>query len=81
RYTKMNAEQTVGSNATVNIKITGVAKNYDAIALQSDMFAKNRFIRDPIFSNLIPTVDGNIAFDLSFSVDPSYMKYINHITK
>jgi len=81
RYTKMNAEQTVGSNASTTIKISGVAKNYDAIALQSDMFGKNRFIRDPIFSNLIPTIDNNISFDLSFTVDPSYMKYNNHITK
>ena len=81
RYNKMNAEQTVGSNAIVTIKISGVAKNYDAIALQSDMFGKNRFIRDPIFSNLIPTIDNNISFDLSFTVDPAYMKYNNHITK
>ena len=81
RYTKLNAEQTVGSGAEATIKISGVAKNYDAIALQSDMFAKNRFIRDPIFSNLVPTIEGNIAFDLSFTVDPAYMKYNNHITK
>ncbi len=81
RYTKFNAEQTVGAGALVTIKISGVAKSYDAIALQSDMFAKNRFIRDPIFSNLVPTIDGNIGFDLSFTVDPSYMKYSNHITK
>lgn len=81
RYTKMNAEQTVGPKAVTTVKISGVAKNYDAIALQSDMYAKNRFIRDPIFSNLIPTIDGNISFDLAFTVDPSYMKYTNHIAK
>ncbi len=81
RYNKFNAKQTVGPTAEVNVSMSGVAKNYDAIALQSDMFSKNRFIRDPIFSNLQPRDDGTIGFDLSFTVDPAYLKYSNHITK
>ncbi|MCC7160532.1 hypothetical protein IT399_02345 [Candidatus Nomurabacteria bacterium] len=59
----------------VKVKMSGVAIGYRSIALQSDLFAKNKNIIDPIFSNLTLDNSGNVVFDLDFSVDPSFVNY------
>jgi hypothetical protein len=59
----------------VDIKITGQAKGYNQIALQADLFAQNKFIKNPIFSNFTLDQQGNIAFNLTFSVDKSLVVY------
>lgn len=59
----------------IAVKIAGTAKGYDIIAIQSDMFSKNRFFQDPVFSNLTPDGKGNIDFSLTFLVDPTFVLY------
>jgi hypothetical protein len=69
----------------VQATLAGTAKTYAAIALQSDAFAKNTLIKNPVFSNL--TVDdktGLVGFKLVFTVAPgdlSYEKFITDSTK
>ena len=83
RYTKFsydlgtgkNVNQNVNQNVSINIKMSGVAVGYRSIALQSDLFAKNKNLIDPIFSNLTLDNNGNVVFDLEFSVDPSFVNY------
>ncbi len=68
----------------VLVELTGSAKNYATIALQSDAFSTNRLIKNPVFSNL--TVDDKtktINFKLAFSVamaDLSYQTFIDTMT-
>lgn len=66
-----------GTNAqTVQVTITGVAKDYATLALQSDAFAQSTLIKNPVFSNL--TVDDKtqqIDFDLDFNVALSDLSY------
>lgn len=60
----------------VVVEITGSAKNYSTIALQSDAFSSAPLIKNPVFSNL--TVDDKtrtINFKLTFSVNPSDLSY------
>lgn len=63
--------------------ISGTARNYSSIALQSDAFSSNSLIKNPVFSNL--TVDEKtraINFKLKFNVDVedlSYQKFIDSI--
>jgi hypothetical protein len=45
------------------------------VALQSDLFAQNKNLIDPVFSNLTLDDKGNVDFDLEFSVDPSFINY------
>jgi hypothetical protein len=59
----------------INIKMSGIAIGYRSIALQSDLFAKNKNLIDPIFSNLTLDNSGNVIFDLDFSVDPNFINY------
>ncbi len=78
RYTKFSYDTATEKNAKdpkVNIKMSGVAVGYRSVALQSDLFAKNKNLINPIFSNLTLDNSGNVLFDLEFSVDPSFVNY------
>ena len=77
RFTKFSYDLgTDKDNKTVvNIKMSGVAIGYRSIALQSDLFAKNKNLIDPVFSNLVLDNSGNVRFDLDFLVDPSFINY------
>lgn len=60
----------------VIVELTGSAKNYSTIALQSDAFSSSSLIKNPVFSNL--TVDDKtrtVNFRLTFSVSPSDLSY------
>lgn len=60
----------------VTVELTGSAKSYATIALQSDAFSDSTLIKNPVFSNL--TVDEKtkaINFRLMFTVDPAALSY------
>lgn len=78
RYTKFSYGFGDGGgtkNSSINIKMSGVAVGYRSIALQSDLFTKNKNLIDPVFSNLALDNNGNVVFDLEFSVDPKFVDY------
>lgn len=75
RYTKFNYTLGDEKKATIDVKMSGLAIGYRSVALQSDLFAKNKFLIDPVFSNLSLDNNGNVVFDLEFSVDPSFVDY------
>ena len=60
----------------VQVTLTGSAKSYATIALQSDAFTESALIKNPVFSNL--TVDDKtnaVNFKLVFDVTPSDLSY------
>jgi len=59
----------------VNVEMKGEAKGYNFIALQADLFNENKFIKNPIFSDLVLDQNGNVDFNLTFSVDKSLVSY------
>jgi hypothetical protein len=63
------------SSGNVNVSMSGVAIDYRSIALQSDLFSQDKNFINPVFSNLSINTSGNITFDLSFSVVPSFVNY------
>lgn len=75
RFTSFNLQMPTAERNTTIVKMSGVAEGYDTIALQSDTFSRNRFFKDPIFSNLVPDQKGNVSFDLTFLVDPTFVLY------
>ena len=77
RFTKF--DYSVGGDKTgrVMVKMSGVADGYRSIALQSDLFNKNNFFINSVFSNLALDGQGNVVFDLEFLVDPSLVNYKN----
>ncbi|MFZ2072119.1 MAG: hypothetical protein WA101_02470 [Minisyncoccia bacterium] len=75
RYTKFSYEFSTEKVSNIIVKMSGQAVGYRSIALQSDIFAKNKYFIDPVFSNLSLDDKGNVLFDLEFSVDPSFVDY------
>ena len=79
-YTKFSYIVDSDKGGKLSIKMSGVAQGYTPIALQSDLFTTNKNIIDPVFSNLLLDDKGNVTFDLSFSVDPSFVNYKNTLS-
>lgn len=79
QYTKLEQQ---ANGAGFLVKIEGVARDYRAIALQSDMFngVKGRSFKNVVFSNLAKDKSNNITFNLEFDVDPSILSYENNGT-
>jgi hypothetical protein len=75
RFTKFSYDLGADDKAAISIQMSGIAIGYRSIALQSDLFAENKNLIDPIFSNLVLDNSGNVTFDLEFSVDPSFVNY------
>ena len=75
RYTRFSYDFGSGKDAKIVVKMSGLAVGYRSVALQSDLFAKNKNLIDPVFSNLTLDNSGNVIFDLEFSVDPSFVDY------
>jgi hypothetical protein len=72
--------ETPGDATMVEVTVTGTAKSYATIALQSDAFTQNTLIKNPVFSNL--TVDEKtsaVGFRLVFDVDPTALSYESFI--
>lgn len=76
-----NFSYTFNKVGNVEVKLSGKAQTYEAIALQSDTFSKNRFISDPVFSNLNLDEKGKISFDLFFVVDKTFVNYVDDTTR
>ena len=76
-----NFDYSFNAKGEVIVTMKGKALNYEAIALQSDMLSTNRFIKDPVFSNLNLDDKGNVTFELNFIVDRSFVNYIDDINR
>jgi len=74
-YTKFSYNFNDNKGENIIIKMKGIAVGYQSIALQSDLFTKNKNLINPVFSNLLLDDKGNVVFDLEFSVDPNFVDY------
>ena|SRR3989344_1058458 len=63
------------SDKNLSIVLRGEATSYAAIALQEDIFLKNKNFNSVLFSNLTLGDKGFISFDLNISVDPQIAIY------
>ncbi len=75
RFTDFDYTLPSGTDKNVDVKLSGVAIGYRSVALQADLFSKNKNFIDPVFSNLQLDDKGNVLFDLNFSVDPGFVNY------
>src|SRR3989338_98146 len=66
---------TVESDGTIALRLSGVARNYESIALQSVAFGENQFIESPIFSNLQLNQANNVAFNFTGKLNKRLVLY------
>lgn len=67
-YTHFQFDTTDTEQSIVQIK--GRARDFEAIAEQSEIFGQERLIREYIFSNFILQNDSRVQFDLTVSLSP-----------
>lgn len=62
-----------GGKLTLNL--SGKAPNFASVALQSDAFSSQSYLKNQVFSNLGLDQDGWVLFKFAASVDQSALKY------
>ena len=75
RYTSFSYTMPNDATGVVSVRMSGLAIGYRSVALQADLFTKNKNLIDPVFSNLQLDDRGNVIFDLTFSVDANFVNY------
>ena len=64
-------------NGVAEIEMKGEAKNFSAVALQSDVFAESKELKNPIISDIDLTLAGGVSFNFKSEADPSFVLYKN----
>ena len=63
------------SEGAVTLTMTGEAKSFNAVALQSDVFGAERSFKDPVFSNFTLSESGNVVFNFNTKIEPELLLY------
>ena len=63
----------------ITLDMDGIADSYTAVALQSDIFGKNKNIVEPIFSNLGVNFNGDVTFTVLAKIDPRVVLFRNSL--
>ncbi len=80
QFTKFTYATPSDASAQVTVRMSGKARDYSSIALESDQLAKNKRIHSAIFSNLaLEEQSGAVTFDLVFTVDPELVRFTKHL--
>lgn len=62
---------TVGADRTAEIKMSGAARSFNALAAQSTLFSSDSSIHRAIFSGVNQNTDGTVDFSVSATVSPN----------
>jgi hypothetical protein len=72
RFTELDYNATPGG---IELKLTGEAQGYSALALQADVFTKASGFKSPHFSDLRLNDSGNVVFTFKTTVDPNLVSF------
>lgn len=70
-----NMAYTYDDSGKLSLSLSGKAKNFESVALQSDTFSSKVYLQNQIFSGLALDQDGWVSFKFSATVDQSALKY------
>lgn len=59
----------------IELRMSGEALGYSALALQSEAFSASQYFKNPVFSDLNLDEDGNVTFTFKATVDPTLVSY------
>lgn len=60
---------------TIEVTMKGEAKNFSAVALQSDVFAENKNFISSMISDIDLSPTGNVIFNFKTQIDPAMVSY------
>ena len=75
QFTEM--KYTYDDSGKLILVLTGKAPDFASVALQSDRFSSQTYLRNQVFSNLGLDLDGGVLFKYTASVDPAALQYNN----
>ena len=75
QYNEFNYE--FNTDGVIIINMEGIARSFNSLTLQSDIFRDSNIILNPVFSNLSLDESGNVQFNVSARIDPSFVLYRN----
>src|SRR3989338_11694204 len=61
--------------ADPTLTMMGVARSFNAVALQSDIFGSDRYFKNPVFSNFTLTDKGDVMFNFRTALDKKLLLY------
>jgi len=64
-----------GDNNKVSLTMSGVARNFETVAKQSDIFGTLKFLQQPVISDLNLTQDGSVSFNFTATIDKTLVSY------
>lgn len=70
---------TSGGEKGLSLTMKGQAHGYGSVALQSDIFNKSKFFKNPVFSDLSLDDKGNVVFTFTTSLDPSLVSFKRYL--
>lgn len=68
---------TLANDGSGALALSGQAKNFSSVALQSDIFGREKTIKNPVFSDLNTDQSGNVSFKFNATLDRSFISYRN----
>ena len=77
RFTSLSAS--VADDRSTDVKMTGVAKNFNALAAQSSAFANDARIKRAIFSGISADKNGVVTFSVTAMLDPRLVLIPNEL--
>lgn len=63
------------SSQSATLSMTGQAKSFNSVALQSDVFGSEKAFKDPVFSNFNLDNQGDVIFNFKTTIDPGLLRY------
>jgi hypothetical protein len=64
-----------GEGSSLDLNLTGNARSYKVLALQSDVYGSNQFVREPTVSGLKALDNGTVGFTLTTRLDARLVSY------
>ena len=68
------------SNNQIAMTMQGEARDFDVVALQSDVFGQNRHILEPVFSELDVVDQNRVSFNVRSRIDRQHLLYVNRVS-
>jgi hypothetical protein len=69
-----------GTTAKIQVRLAGKAESLPYVALQSKKLAENRYVQNPLFSDIVTAKDNTVTFNLYFDLSPNLTTYSQVVT-
>lgn len=63
----------------IAVELSGTARSFESVALQSDVFGGNEHFRSPVFSGIDLDESGSVVFKVSMNVSPDLLRYADTV--